>query len=542
MSVTDSEANFRARAQALGLENNLVEKFVSAGINSLAKFAFSSNYVPGAGEDTPFVDAIQTVLDRDASLGELATLRRLHHEAYAMSAAELKLSVERCDETGLKRLTQPERAERLKKQQTRLTGLRIVGRMEPADRLVDTAVSQYEENRLAYIELSKCICKEQEILAGSSRDDKQMAVDSSGIVRLRNKESKVDADLSTDLLLRQAFMRRALAYDQANVLGYLLHDQWIERLFESRVDCPPEGYAKISQQQVVNADRRLFVKLAELTRSGIQLTSAGRPVDLVFEDAMNHPDVLHLLQPLPSTRTSEKRATEPKNDDPRKLPKAKSKGKSIRMPQGLENGAGTAQWTATVARSVSCVRVANLQADCPGNHEHAPFGRKRRADGSWQYATSEEAAYPRELCIACNRADLIKTWSQWACELSNDEKALKRGMEPGVRSIMNDKKILLLQKIAVSLDWPDMDIFDSLINGFSIVGDQKPCGIFDLEPRPAGITIGELDDMAKFVRPALLGKVHASQVDDDLKTLWEATIEEAGPGWEQVLAARTLVG
>ena len=34
--------------------------------------------------------------------------------------------------------------------------------------------------------------------------------------------------------------------------------------------------------------------------------------------------------------------------------------------------------------------------------------------------------------------------------------------------------------------------------------------------------------MAKFVRPALLGKVHASQVDDDLKTLWEATIEEAG--------------
>ena len=39
------------------------------------------------------------------------------------------------------------------------------------------------------------------------------------------------------------------------------------RLVESRVDCPPEGYAKISQQQVVNADRRLFVKLAELTRS-----------------------------------------------------------------------------------------------------------------------------------------------------------------------------------------------------------------------------------------------------------------------------------
>ena len=50
----------------------------------------------------------------------------------------------------------------------------------------------------------------------------------------------------------------------------------------------------------MNADERLLVKLAELIRSGIRLTGAGRPVDRVEENAMNHPDVLHLLQPLPS--------------------------------------------------------------------------------------------------------------------------------------------------------------------------------------------------------------------------------------------------
>ena len=82
----------------------------------------------------------------------------------------------------------------------------------------------------------------------------------------------------------------------------------------------------------MNADRRLFVKLAELTRSGIQLTSAGRPVNRVFEDAMNHPDVLHLLQPLPSAISAVKRA--PERVDPRQLPKGKAKGKgrSFRMP------------------------------------------------------------------------------------------------------------------------------------------------------------------------------------------------------------------
>ena len=87
-------------------------------------------------------------------------------------------------------------------------------------------------------------------------------------------------------------------------------------------------------------------------------------------------------------------------------------------------------------------------------------------------------------------------------------------MEPSVRSIMNDKRILLLQKIAGSLDWPDMEIFDSLINGFSIVGDQKPCGIFD-------------PDLQESL-PASLREGSCLQVDDDLKTLWEATLEEAG--------------
>ena len=71
-----------------------------------------------------------------------------------------------------------------------------------------------------------------------------------------------------------------------------------------------------------------------------------------------------------------------------------------------------------------------------------------------------------------------------------------------------------------------MEIFNSpfsLRDGFSIIGDQKPCGIFDLDLVPQKSLLANLAD---FVRPALLGKVHASQGDDDLKTLWEATLED----------------
>lgn len=43
--------------------------------------------------------------------------------------------------------------------------------------------------------------------------------------------------------------------------------------------------------------------------------------------------------------------------------------------------------------------MRRLEADCPGNHEHEPYGRKRDEQGRLIYATAEEAAYPRELCI-----------------------------------------------------------------------------------------------------------------------------------------------
>ena len=39
-----------------------------------------------------------------------------------------------------------------------------------------------------------------------------------------------------------------------------------------------------------------------------------------------------------------------------------------------------------------------LGLSCPGNHEHAAYGRKRLPSGSMHYATSEEAVYPREMC------------------------------------------------------------------------------------------------------------------------------------------------
>ena len=304
MSLTDSEPNFRSRCAALGLEEDVVTQLVASGINTIAKYAFSSSYVPGMQDEAPFTNAIQEALGRAPTVGELASLRRLFHECYALTASELKAHAERVEDAPVRKLAQPERADRLERQQKRLIGLKITGKLEPSDRLVDRCQNLYDENRLHHIELSKCTSKEQEILNVSQREDRHITVDGTGSVKIKDKEMKLEADLSNDMLLRLCLMRRGLALDQCNVLDYAKHDAWVEKILDIRLESPPDGYQRVTLQQIVNADRKLFLKLAELTRSGIQITAKGRPVDLVFEQAVNHPDVLHLLQPMPTAKGS----------------------------------------------------------------------------------------------------------------------------------------------------------------------------------------------------------------------------------------------
>lgn len=47
--------------------------------------------------------------------------------------------------------------------------------------------------------------------------------------------------------------------------------------------------------------------------------------------------------------------------------------------------------------------MSRIEAECPGNHQHEPFGRKRDEQGKLIYATAEEAAYPRALCVQIRR-------------------------------------------------------------------------------------------------------------------------------------------
>ena len=87
--------------------------------------------------------------------------------------------------------------------------------------------------------------------------------------------------------------------EMANLLDFNCHEKWVERLLSARLDTVPSTHVQPTFSQLQQADRKLFQVLAEKTRSGVQITSAGRPLDAVFEGAWQSPEVLHLLQPMP---------------------------------------------------------------------------------------------------------------------------------------------------------------------------------------------------------------------------------------------------
>ena len=102
------------------------------------------------------------------------------------------------------------------------------------------------------------VSREHELLH-ASKHDKLLALDSSGNLKLSKRVDETSCDAGNEILLRNCLVRRALALDQANVVGYEIMDTWTNKLLEVRVADAPAGYSRVSfqrarGQEVIRAD------------------------------------------------------------------------------------------------------------------------------------------------------------------------------------------------------------------------------------------------------------------------------------------------
>jgi hypothetical protein len=117
-----------------------------------------------------------------------------------------------------------------------------------------------------------------------SKIDTSLALDNAGGLRLSKKQRLDDVNVTGEHKLRQAFLRRSLAYDLAGIATFAVLDLWTQKLFEKMNEAPLSNYRHISVEQVINADKALWVKVSNDTRGRLQpKTGADKPFDVSFK-------------------------------------------------------------------------------------------------------------------------------------------------------------------------------------------------------------------------------------------------------------------
>ena len=300
LMALDSKVAFQQRALQIDFTTEEVDALELAGVDTFAKYAFCSQYQPGQQDEKPLVAFLEAALGEAPN--DLAKFRRLFFESHALCLQDLRQKVERTEHSETKVLPLAEKVERVNQLKSRLPGLLITQQLEPSHQLIDKAVQQWEENSLRYIELTACNSREQEVLAEKSTPS--ITFDSTGNIKITKKQEIAQCSLTGDLRLRTAMQRRALAYDMAGVASFLILEKWSNLLFEKLQQEPPHGYRYVNHDQLLRADKALWLRVAEETRAQVQGNGLRKPVDDAIEKWSLHPEIQYHIMPMPSSAPS----------------------------------------------------------------------------------------------------------------------------------------------------------------------------------------------------------------------------------------------
>eukprot|EP00971_Amphidinium_carterae_P174731 3463363-Amphidinium_carterae.1 len=125
--------------------------------------------------------------------------------------------------------------------------------------------------------------------------------DAHGVLRQQHETGLPPALVTSDLRLRQAFTRRGVAFEVADVLNFKLHETFVDKMFMEYQRDPMPGYAPVSLAQIAAADKRAFKMLQEMLVHGLGRDADGnRHADVALPQIVIQPNWLQMLTPLPS--------------------------------------------------------------------------------------------------------------------------------------------------------------------------------------------------------------------------------------------------
>ncbi len=331
-AYASSAASFEHRAVEVGLTEGDVDALKLNDIKNFNNLAFAVCSQPGQVDDTRLTNLMDNVFPRGTSIGMQAAIRQLCYEALTVAVAAIRQRVEQSEDAPIRKLPAQERDERLRRLRERITGFSITGDHEPGYSLIDMYATMMEESTFKIIPLSKCISREQELQ--SAKSDKKIVVLEDHQLQIKEKNAELAADLSSELRVQLAFIRRGLAMDIAGIVTYNSYEKVMREYMSHLTKVAPPGYKAADISAILRADKELWTKASDMCRSNMRPAADGSlPMDKALISLYLSAPVLFHLLPLPTGRHAKRgRDSSPSEDVVRKKKKDDKKKKKESPP------------------------------------------------------------------------------------------------------------------------------------------------------------------------------------------------------------------
>ena len=137
-------------------------------------------------------------------------------------------------------------------------------------------------------------------MAGKS--DGKLRIEANSL-SVRESKNTPDEDVSNAYKLQHCLPRRAVACECAGLVSFEVHKQYIDRLMRRLNAEPPPNYQGTSMNQVLSADREVWVHLSQNVDDIRPKDTGERPLDKALKEALSDYNVAFHLLPLPLGNT-----------------------------------------------------------------------------------------------------------------------------------------------------------------------------------------------------------------------------------------------
>ena len=295
--IIDSAAQFKSRADEVGMTVATRDALIAAGLNTMSKLAFWINQ-PGTVADEAAVTAASTaILGAAPSVGDLAAIKRLHFESQAFTLQALKNSIDGpgADTMQPKKIPLAEKEARMTAIRTRLTGIALEGPLEPSTSLLEQTVHQHETKTIKYLPPERCYSREHEIKY--AKPAKSLQVEG-GTIAFKENTTIPGENVFTSLQFQQALTRRAVAYDFAELVSFDVSRRYCDLLLKHLTREAPPGYSATTLAQLVKADQQVWAKLSEAGSNIRRDTTGNLPLDDLIIRSLESYEISFYLLPM----------------------------------------------------------------------------------------------------------------------------------------------------------------------------------------------------------------------------------------------------